>query len=64
MSSDVRFEVTVIDGRRWLVCPLGGPSCGRVLADMGRMAEDTMSVHVSGHLLDKQARIVRDCLAG
>lgn len=37
--------VVEIDGREWLVCPYGGPRCGRVLVDfLGAL--DVMDVHV------------------
>lgn len=38
--------VVVIDDREWLVCPYGGPECGRALLRLGYMATDALDVHV------------------
>jgi hypothetical protein len=48
------LEEIVIDGQVWLVCPYGGPSCGRVLADSGQMGMDCMSWHLRYAHWDKR----------
>ena len=43
---EIDLDVTAIDGRVWYVCPVRGESCGRVLADLGSMAVDSMAWHL------------------
>lgn len=42
-----------VDGRSWLACPVGGPSCFRVVADLGRLAVDAVEFHVENHYLGR-----------
>lgn len=41
--------VVVIDGESWLPCPLQGPDCFRVKADIGQWAQDAVDQHVALH---------------
>lgn len=45
------YKTVFVVGRTWLVCPIGGPGCFRVVADMGQMAKDAVDVHVENHFL-------------
>ncbi|MEV4644679.1 hypothetical protein [Saccharopolyspora sp. NPDC049426] len=43
---ELELDVTVVDGRDWFCCPVGGSRCGRVLVDFGPMGLDCMTWHV------------------
>ncbi|MBQ0925916.1 hypothetical protein [Saccharopolyspora endophytica] len=44
-------KAVFVDGRRWLVCPVAGPDCFRVVADLGRIAVDAVEFHAENHHL-------------
>ena len=49
-SGDDDFDVVVMDGRRWYVCPV--PRCGfRTPADAGAWSRDALAYHVELHYL-------------
>lgn len=52
VGCEKRERATVlVDGRNWLVCPVGGPTCFRVVADMDQIAEDAVDFHAENHFL-------------
>ncbi|SFT01171.1 hypothetical protein SAMN05660874_04925 [Saccharopolyspora flava] len=42
-------DAVLIEGRNWLVCPIGGPGCFRVVAELAQIAWDALEVHVENH---------------
>ena len=47
-SEGDRFDVVLIDGRRWYICPV--PHCGfRTPVDAGQWSRDALAVHVQLH---------------
>ncbi|TWF96208.1 hypothetical protein [Saccharopolyspora dendranthemae] len=46
-----RRTTVLVDGRSWLVCPVGGPACFRVAADMDQIARDAVDFHAENHFL-------------
>ena len=50
-SEGDRFDVVLIDGRRWFVCPV--PHCGfRTPVDAGQWSRDALAVHVELHFME------------
>lgn len=54
---EFELDVTVVDGRAWWTCPIGGERCGRVMAGLGSIGLDCMTWHVEhAHLMTRTYR--------
>lgn len=45
----MRVTAVRVDGELWWVCPVAGPGCCRVAAEIGDWAQDAINWHVSNH---------------